>query len=218
MHVPALALVVGTLTSAALGVTNPFTEDFGSGPSGWTTFNNASTLTAIAAGGPDGGAYASGAFNFVGQAANATPVVVRGEGGFSGGAFVGNWISAGVVSMSVWVRHDAPVPLTYFSRMAQTPFPGAIAVSFAPVAPNTWTQLHFGINAANPQFINFETSDFATVFSNIGRVQFGVMVPQSLAGVDQAFTFDYDKVSIVPAPAGLGVLGLAGLLVGRRRR
>ena len=218
MKISAVALVVASCGSAALGVVNPFTEDFGSGAAGWTNFNNSAPLTAVASGGPDGGAYTAGSFNFVGQAANATPVVVRGEGGFSGGAFVGDWISAGVVSMSVWVRHDAPVPLTYFSRMAQTPFPGAIAVSFAPVAPNTWTQLQFGINAANPQFINFEMSDFATIFSNIGRVQFGVMVPSSLAGVDQAFTFEYDKVSIVPAPAGLGVLGLAGLLGVRRRR
>lgn len=218
MKIAAVAFVVGAAGSAALGVVNPFTEDFGGGASGWTNFNNSGSLAAVGAGGPDGGAYVSGSFNFVSQTANATPVVVRGEGGFSGGAFVGDWISAGVESLSVWVRHDAPVPLTYFSRMAQSPFPGAIAVSFTPVAPNTWTQLQFGIDAANPQFINFEMSDFDTIFSNIGRVQFGVMVPSSLAGVDQAFTFDYDKVSIVPAPAGLAVLGLAGLAAARRRR
>jgi hypothetical protein len=211
-------LSVAALTSGASAVINPFTEDFASGPSGWTNFNNSAPLTFAGSGGPSGSTFVSGSFNFVSQAAAATPVIIRGEGGFSGGAFNGNWITAGVTAMTVWVRHDAPVPLTYFARMAQTPFPGAIAVSFAPVMPNTWTPLSFTIDAASPQFINFETSDFATVFSNISRVQFGVSVPPALAGVDQSFNFDLDQVAIVPAPAGLGLLGAGALALRRRRR
>jgi hypothetical protein len=201
-----------------MGVTNPFTEDFSGGASGWKNFNGSADLAALASGGPDGGAYASGSFNFVSQASGATPVIVRGEAGASGNALQGNWIDAGVTQLSVWVRHNAPTPLTYFSRVSVTPAPGAVAISFAPVMPNTWTQLQFAIDASSPQFISFEFGDFASVFSNVGRVQFGVSVPASLAGVDQGYTFDFDKVSFVPAPGAVGVVGLGLVAVGRRRR
>jgi hypothetical protein len=211
------ALTVAAFSTAASAVINPFTENFTASNSGWMNFNNSAPLTYAPAGGPDTSSFASGTFNFVSQAANATPVVTRSDATASGGAFAGNWIAGGVSQLSVWVRHNAPVPLTYFGRIAVDPAPGAVAVAFAPVMPNAWTQLTFAINPASPQFISFEFGDFNSVFSNVGRVQFGVMVPQSLAGVDQGYTFDFDQVAIVPAPASLALLGV-GAVIGRRRR
>jgi hypothetical protein len=113
------------------------------------------------------------------------------------------------------VRNNAPAPVNFFARfVSPAGFPGAVAVEFAPVLPGAWTEITIPIDPANPQFISFETSDFNTIFSSIGRIQVGVQVPASLAGNPGSFSFDLDQVSIVPEPAsvmllmGLGVLGL----------
>jgi hypothetical protein len=214
--VPALATA---FTAPAWAVIVPFTEDFVNGVASWRDTTGTNLLTWQPAGGSDGGAFATGSFNFVNQAAGATPVVFRGNSDASGGAFVGNWISAGVTQAGYVVRHDAGVPLTFFARFANpNNFPGATAIVFAPVPSGVWTPLTFAIDPASPQFISFETTDFNTVFSSIGRLQFGVSVPASLAGVDRAVSFDLDNVSIVPAPGALALLAFAGLAAGRRRR
>jgi hypothetical protein len=214
-----VCVVVAAAGSTALGVINPFTEEFPGVASNWRNFNGSADLSPVLTGGPDGGSYGSGLFNFVAQANGATPVVIRGQDtyGTSGGAFFGDWIGAGVTQLSVYVRQNTGQALTFFARPAVSPAPGAIALAFNPVPSGVWTQLTFAINPSSPQFISFEGGDFNTVFSNVGRLQFGVVVPQALAGVDQNFVFDVDKVAIVPAPASLGLLGL-GMVVLRRRR
>ena len=130
--------------------------------------------------------------------------------------FVGNWITDGVREFSFWVRHDAVAPLDLFDRFA-TPanFPGAVGISFVPVAPNTWTEIIIPIFAGSPNII-LEGSPFNDVFSNIGNVQIGASVTADMIG--QTITFDLDKVSITPAPGALGLLAVAGLLGSRTRR
>src|SRR5262245_52249564 len=219
-HTYALTIAASaSMAGAALGAIVPFTEDFTTDAANWRNASGVSALNWVAAGGPDGGSYASGTFNFQANLAGDTPVLHRGQDGFgsSGGAFFGNWIADGVTQVTVAVRQDSGVPLTFFGRFATSPFPGAVAINFAPVPSGVWTTLSFAINPASPQFISFEGSDFTTVFGNIGRVQFGVSVPQSLAGVNQNFTFDIDKITIVPAPGGLAVLALAAAGARRRR-
>jgi hypothetical protein len=172
------------------------TEDFDTGPADWRDSAGAAVLNHVAAGGPDGGAYASGTFNFAGSSGGATPVIFRAqdEFGSSGGLFEGNWISDGVISFSVFVRHNASVALTFFVRFAgPANYPGGTAVNFAPVKPDTWTRISFLIDPNNSQFIGFEGTDFSRVFSDIGHVQIGVNVPQVLAGVDSVCIFDVDK-------------------------
>ncbi len=203
-----------------LATTVPFTEDFDSSASDWRDAAGSSVLSYSASGGPDGGAYASGTFNFAASAEGASAVILRAqdEFGSSGGAFEGDWISDGVTNFSAFVRHDALIDLTFFVRFSGPGnWPGAVGINFAPVASNTWTELSFDITASNPQFVTFEGSDFGTVFSNIGHIQIGVKVPSELAGIDTNYSFDVDKAAVVPEPATMAILGLGALLMRRRK-
>jgi len=218
------ALGIAMMSAGASGQVQPFTETFETGANGWTD----SAFQALATeptGGPDGSAFASGSFNFKDfqpvPPVGGTVVMIRGSAGnnASGGAFIGDWIASGIDELSVFVRHDAPQPLSYFLRAA-TPlnFPGGLILAPVPVAPGVWTELTFDISPDNPLFIGEgPDADFATVFGNVGNVQFGID-GTPLAGLDQEVSFDVDSISIVPSP-GTGVLTLAGLLAaGRRRR
>lgn len=199
----------------------PFTEDFVTDSANWRDAVGVNDLDWLAQGGPDGGAFAQGAFNFVASQKQDTPVILRAHDSFgsSGGAFTGNWITAGVSLLSAQVRHNAPEPLTYFVRLAgPNNFPGAVAINFAPVLPDQWTEISFAIDEDSPQFVTFEGSDFETIFSDIANMQYGVFVPSALSGVNQEFAFDIDKVTIVPEPATIALLGLGTLALARHRR
>ncbi len=214
----------------AVAATIPFTEEFAASDSLWRANSNLeNSLTWSASGGVDGSSYVSGTFNFVSSTAGAQgPVLFRGPGVASGGAFVGNWLTEGVLEMSFYVRHDAGVPVNFFARFASPfGFPGAIAASFAPTQSlpvGDWTKITFAITPSNPAFVSFEGSSFDTVFSNVGIVQVGASIPTPLAGVDQVVHFDLDRVSIrgVPEPSGAALLvlglGIAGLARSHKRR
>ena len=181
------------------GGTLRLSEDFDTGPADWRNAAGTAVLNHVTAGGPDGGAYASGTFDFAGSSGGQTPVIFRAqdEFGSSGGLFEGNWISDGVMSFSVFVRHNVSVALTFFVRFAgPSNYPGATAVNFAPVQPDTWTRISFPIDPNNSQFIGFEGTDFSRVFSNIGHVQIGVNVPPALAGANSVRIFDVDKAML----------------------
>ncbi len=208
----------------ASAATIPFTETFSDGPANWRgNPNSVGSLDGWSASGGavDGGGYISEGWNFVANTVgDQGPVIFRGPASASGGAFVGNWIAQSVDAVSVYVRHDAPVPINMFARFADPMgFPGAIAVAFAPVLPNQWTQLTFLIDPSNPQFVSFEGQSFETVFDSIGILQFGASTPAALAGVDQVVHFDLDTVAIVPEAGGLSLFALGALaLLGRTRR
>jgi len=220
MRLSALCVSVLVPAVAQAAVVNPYTETFATDAAGWRDGLLTSELSYVPSGSYNGSSYASGAFNFANSLEGDTPAVARGqdEFGFSGGAFVGDWLAAGVTHFSTYIRHNAPEPLTYFVRFSgPNNFPGGVALSFIPVMPNTWTPIDIDIDPSNPQFVTFEGSDFNTVFTNVGHVQIGVSVSGTLAGVDQAYTFDVDDVSITPAPGALSLLGLSVLGVRRRR-
>lgn len=218
-----LLLALLTIVSAAAATTVPFTEAFASDAAGWRNGPDTAAADWIGAGGADGGGHIRQPFNFVNSVPGPQgPVLFRAEDedNASGGAFIGDWIADGVTALTAWVRHDATVPVNFFVRFAgPANFPGATAVSFAPIAPGAWTPIAIGIDPFNPQFVSFEGTDFNTVFSNIGHVQVGVAVPDALAGVDQIFDFDLDLVTITPEPSSAALLAL-GLLAaaGLRRR
>jgi hypothetical protein len=219
----ALALALGAGAASALTV--PFTEDFTSNVSGWENSAN-NPLSFVASGGPDGGSYASGTFNyfnFVGPFGSG-PVTFRGqdEDNASGLAFVGDWLTAGVDTVSIWVRQNTSETLGYFLRVAGTAnFPGAVINSTTTVAPNTWTQVTFDIDPDSPLCFG-EGVTCAQALANVAHLQFGTTAPAALTALNQAFTLDIDKISIsaVPEPVTLLMLatGLGGLAWQSRRR
>jgi len=219
-----ICTAVSLLAGAALaGPIVPFTETFAADNANWTDASGLNPATFVPTGGADGAGdgYISATFNFVNSAVGDNgAVLVRGNAaaGASGGAFGGDWISAGVTEFSFMVRHNAPVPISFFARLAHVGnFPAAIGVPFAVAPPNVWTPLSIAIFDGSPNFVTFEGSDFATIFSAIERIQLAVATPEALAGVDQVFVFDFDNPSIVPEPQSLTGLALLGLLALRRR-
>jgi hypothetical protein len=211
------ALVVAAGAQAA---TVPFTEMFPNDAANWRDAGGGSLATWVASGGPANSPYITQATN-VNNANTGVVTAIRGSGAFSssGGAFVGNWITDGVSTFSFDVRHNAPVPLNVAARFASAAnFPGAVAVNFIPILPNTWTTVTFAISAANPQFVSFEGSNFAGVFSSISNIQLAYSVPAGFEGSGLAIQFDADNISIVPAPGAAALLiGGMGVIVRRRR-
>lgn len=220
--VVAITLMLGA--SAASALTVPYTEDFPN-TAGWTNASNGA-LNGVASGGPDGGSYVLTSFNYFGftNQFGGGPVIFRGqdETNASGLAFVGDWITGGVDSLSIWVRQNTTETLTYFVRVASTfNFPGAVINSTTAVLPNTWTLVTFDIDPSNPLCFP-EGGTCASALANVAHVQFGTNAPVALTLLNQPFTFDLDKVSIssVPEP-GVALLlasSLAGLAWQGRRR
>jgi len=212
-----VVLVVNTGPPAA-ALDTVFTEEF-SDAANWLAGDFAA-LNELPSGGPDGSSYVSvdAAFDDIGQG-----TIFRGEAAFgaSGGAFVGDWIDEGYAELSMWVRHNAPAPVGYFTRIASPRnFPGAGVVSFAPVLPNTWTKVKFNVLASSPQFVTFEDTDYNSVLSNIGNIQFAVEAPAGFEMDSTTYSFDLDKVSIdvIPEPASLAMAVVAfGAVVALRR-
>lgn len=214
-----LALAVVLILPASSSATIvPFEETFATGVSGWITGGTGTVLLDWnAAGGSDGGGFASTVFNFQNSPANSTPPIIHGPSTASGGAFAGNWIADGVNSFSAYVRHDAGMPLPFFMRVAPFAGPGAVGLISAPVPSGVWTPIEWSIFPGNPQNI-FEGTTFDTAFANVVRVQIGVFTPEALAGVDQDFVFSVDQVAITPEPGAVGLLSAGVLLAGVRAR
>ena len=226
-----LAAILATfsITSSLRAVTVPYTEDFAAGNANWLDFSNNSFLTPVASGGPDDSSYASGTRNFNATADGSTLVIFRANSTTpppvfapaSGGAFVGNWIAADAVRLSAYVRHNAPVPVSYFARISDVPSPGMIFADSNVVQPNTWTPISFWISPNNPT-IQGEGVPFDQVLDNIGRVQIGAISSSALSAINQAFTFDIDQVHLTtPEPTSLvtaGVAAFAGCFIRCRSR
>jgi hypothetical protein len=204
-----------------------FTEDFTDNSANWANFNSGGFLTHFATGGPDGGAYASGPRVFGSLVAGNITVIHRAryDFGASGGAFNRDWVADGIRVVTANVRHNLPGPATYFVRVAHEDFfPGGSYLATQEVLPNTWTELFFDVSANSPQLAGpdaLEGEPWSSTFSNVGHVQFGVIVPGGLTGNTNPFTFDIDKVSILtPEPSTIAIagLGLVGATCGLHRR
>lgn len=221
MKILLLSLIPVAIAGRAAAVTS-FTEHFSTGDAMWGTSTGVIALDYIATGGPDGDGYVSDALDFSAQADGDTLVLFRAqdEFGSSAAAFEGDWLTDGVTGLSAVVRHNGPSPISFFARLSSPAnFPGATAVQFAPVLPNTWTELSFAISESNPAFVTFEGSDFATVFSNIGHVQIGAVAPTDLAGSTTPISFDLDQVGVVvPEPSSILLIIAGAVLVTVRRR
>lgn len=223
----ALATVVLAMLAAPASAATFFSEDFSDGTANWR-FNTANSpaLTAVPSGGPDGGAYVS---HTTTVANAASQLIFRAQTPFnsSGLAYTGNWQALGVYEVSVWFRHNVGQPLVINGRFAnEANFPGASYYSAvdpepANVPSGIWTKLVFDVTPSSPQNVTYEGSNYNTVFSAIGNMQFGINIPDDLRG-QGPFIFDLDNVEILrvpePAAAGLASLALVGLAVVRRRK
>lgn len=224
-------ILSASVSSVAFAVTPPASEQFTAGASGWTVGSSGPALASWSSNiGPDGSGAISTQRSFVNDPVSTTnpPVLFSALSGASGNALFGDWIAAGVTQFSFDIRHNAPVALSAFARFAGAGnFPGAIAVGFVPVQPNTWTTVTISIAANSSNFVSFEGTNFATVFGpsapngfqGIGRLQLGILVPQALAFTTPTYQFDIDNVRVIPTPS-VGAMGLlaGGALFGARRR
>jgi hypothetical protein len=207
------ALAIGW-AGAAGAVTVPFTENFAGGVAGWEDNAN-DDLDFVAAGGPDGSSYASGGIDFTGFVPpfpGAGPIVLRAhdEDGASGGAFVGSWNTAGVTQVRAFVRHDAPVPLSWVLRVATTAnFPGAV---FTPagttVAPDSWQEIVFDVDPASPDCTpetgnpSFTCEDALDV---VAHFQLGVDAPEAVIEDEVFVTVDVDRVRLLSSDCADGI-------------
>jgi hypothetical protein len=217
----ALTAACGFAASAGASITD-FYETFASGAQNWRNSNGASVLGWTASGGPDGAAYVTSVFNLSATSVGGfPPTVIRAQSSFgsSNGAYVGNWISAGVTGVSFWFRHNLTEATTLTGRFATpTNNPGASVVSSVVVASNTWTLVSFDLREGSNDFISFGGGTYAGIFSNIGNMQFGFTVPAPLAGQNTDASFDLTGFRIVPSAGAIALLPM--VLVGgiRRRR
>ena len=223
-----LAGVLGAFAAVdAQATTVPFSESFDSGVAGWENSVN-NPLTFGATGGSDGGGYASGTFNYFGFANPfGGPLVLRASAAdnASGGAFIGNWTTSGVGTVTAMVRHNAPEALNFYLRIATASnFPGGVFQSTQNIVANVWTQVTFQI-VPSSSFCTDEGppgSSCPSALAAVGNFQIGTSAPAGLLDDNVAYTIDIDQVSLLPIPepgtACLLGLGLAGIAWSGRRR
>lgn len=199
-----------------------FTESFTANAANWRNSNGSSVLAWSGGGGPSGGSYVTSTFNLSSTTAGGfPPIVIRAQQsyGSSGGGYIGNWLAAGVTGITFQFRHDLAEAINVTGRFASAAnFPGAAVVSFTPVLPNTWTTISIDLTPTSPNFVSFEGSTHAAVFSSIANMQLGFTVPASMVGQNIDGHFDLANFSIVPAPAAFALLGLGSMGASRRRR
>ncbi len=226
------ALAATFVAAQASAVTVPFVEEFPTDNANWEdSLNN--PMGWQATGGPDGSSYATSSFDFtdfVEPFPGAGPIVFRASGSdnASGGAFIGDWIAAGVASITAFVIHDAPVAMEFsLLRLAGAiNFPAGALENTNLVQPNTWTQISWQFLLTDPPCTaeSFNPTDTcADILDAVFNFQIGTNAPSEVIGEPGAgvtVNFGIDKVSLVPEPSTalmLGV-GLLGLAVGRTRR
>ena len=206
-------------TQACSAFASSFTEEFATSSENWLSGPFA-PLTYNASGGPDGSSYVSSVSPFNGFVDGAT--AFRGHDDFnaSGDAFVGNWLLNGWVRLSAWVRHDAPVPVEFFTRIATSAnFPAVAVENGVSVDPNVWTFLEFDASPLSSE-ITIEGATYPAIFSGVGNIQIGLTTPAGFEGDTTPITLELDKVTVStpePTTAGLVTLGL-GVLAFRRKR
>lgn len=217
MNVIATIGIFAACASYASAIIVPFNEPFSGPAANWSSAASFSPLTYVAAGGPDGSAYATRPTSFAANGVGEFPILFRAQSNFnsSNNAFVGDWIASGVATFTYSVRHHAATPVDFFARFGPSAGPGAVALAPVSLPPNQWMTFTIPIDPSTP-FI-YEGTSFAA-FANIARVQVGVIIDPSLAGQAGPFAFDIDNVGITPAPGTAGLLVIAAGLLRRRAR
>jgi len=203
-----VALFAATTRAAALIV--PFTEDFSTGNANWLTGSSVGA-TWSATGGVDDGGYISATVTMTTTGFGAPLFRGNAASDASGDAFVGNWLSGGVTLFTAFIKHDATQALDIFARLDAGAGSAASSVFFN-VPANQWFQMSIPIVNAPTSFQSYGAAGpagFSTVFANIQNVQI-FAATNSPSGT---YGFSLDKVSSVPEPGILGMLGFGVALL-----
>lgn len=223
----AAAIVALSYPAATMAVTFPFTESFDADRSGWEGFGDNIPLAHSATGGVNNSGYVfhdpiptagqlmggQGAILFRANAADSA----------SGGAFTGDWLSAGVTRVLAYVQHDFDEqPIDFFLRVTgANPNAGAVLFDLG-VSPilatgDNWTLLDIEISEANSTPTN---GSFASVLPNVANFTIGGITANDISLGGVPVNVRLDQVSLVPEPAtlmtALGAIA-CGLLSQRRR-
>lgn len=210
------AIAWAAFTATTLGLTVPFTETFSTNDSNWLN-GDSSAPTWHSTGGIGDTSYISWTapeFTSSGGFGDPLKIMFRANNSAdaSGDAFVGNWISGGVIYLTLSVRHNYDTDLNFYARLAGTGGAGASLSndeSLFGIAPNTWTTITIEITDSDPPFTSYGSSTFNGTFSNIQNLQFGLYLPDATTFTN--LRLDVDNVSIVPEP-GTSALLVAGAL------
>lgn len=219
------SILCGTLIAAAgaaqAGTVSSFTETFESGAAGWID-GSFGTLTEVGSGALDGSAYVS----YQADLNSAGPfglTLFRGQDAFdaSGDAFVGDYAAGGITTISFDIRHNAGQDLGIALRVATSMNFPAFAVELAgPISSDSWTTVSFDLSFGNP-LLTLEGAPtpalYNSIITSVGNIQVSADRPDGLDS-ELLVDFDIDNVSIVPAPSGVAMLALGGLVGVRRRR
>ncbi|HMP74394.1 MAG TPA: hypothetical protein PKE55_14140 [Kiritimatiellia bacterium] len=207
MKVGRMVLLLALGGGSSHGVTN-YTETFSVDAANWRITDSVTPMTWVADGGPAGvgDAYASHTnVNFIGLVDGASRLAVRGHGSFpsSGGAFVGNWLDAGVYAFSIDVRHHLGVPAKVSLRLAAPAnSPGASIDPGVSLPSGEWGTLVVPIDSGNSGFISFGAGNFSNTFSSIGNIQVNLHAPPGFGGAAGPFILDIDNPAIHLGGAG----------------
>jgi hypothetical protein len=216
-HLIAGILVMGLAQTGQAVSVLLFTEGFEVNTSNWLSgVSQAPNWSATGGVVGSGAIFTSGTIDTSGFG----PIIFRGNNAAtaSGGAFVGNWLTAGVSAFSAYVWHDGPVALNFYARFDKGAGSAASSNNFL-VAPSTWTQINIPIldslGTSGQIFQSYGAAGsggFSSIFSDIKNIQIALGAAQDASTHGQTYTVGLDSVSIVPEP-GTGSLGLLGLIV-----
>ncbi|MEM0983333.1 MAG: hypothetical protein AAGI17_05220 [Planctomycetota bacterium] len=206
------AVVAAVAGSALAQPINGFTETFENGLAGWDpsgglsiVLNSESGNSFVSVSGLLPTSPFGGATVFGGDAGGATD-------GFSGGAFIGDYVAAGITTISFDIRHNAANDLSFSVRLPTfNNSPANIVFGPSLAASNEFTTISFNIDPNNPALVptGGPAGLTATAIQNVQLL---------VGGGDVQGTIDIDNVTITPAPSGALALCGAGLVAARRRR
>lgn len=151
-----------------------FTEPFATDAANWRIDSGGTMATWVNTGGPAGAG--DGYITRVTPTTGST-IMFRGQDSFdaSNDGFVRDWIGAGVRTFSLDVLQDSGTNMSFTLRFAKSAnFPGASTVAFS-VSSGIWTKISIPIVNSTNVFQTYEGSDFSTIFSAVGNVQFSVV-------------------------------------------
>lgn len=198
------------VAGAASAVTSGFVEDFNNGTGGFGFLQGASVTTQL--GGVGG---ASDAFLHV-ATTTVDPLAAR---AIDAPQYTGDYITAGVSSISFWLRDTGAADDDVIVRVAIGDQRSNFWVSNLGVAPTaSWTQHIVDLTDASAWTQVIGSGSFSSALASTNVLQFRAAELASGRAPDSVLgDFGVDRIALIPAPGAGALLALAPLAVRRRR-